>query len=314
MGNHANRRDFLAASAALVAGPGLLPSAEARAEASAPIKVAIWDERQPSQKQAYGGFLGDRIADHFRSEPGFSVKSVGIDDPEHGLTTGLMEDAQVLIWWGHVRQKEIGAEVGRMVLDRVKAGKLGFIALHSAHWSTPFIAAMDERAKVDALKKWASPGEKVEVEAIVPPDRYSAPKKDARVTPYSTARKYPGGVTKVTLNLPICVFPSYEHHGKPSHNKVISPGHPIAEGIPATFEISQTEMYDEPFHVPDPDHVIFEERWEGGEWFRSGMVWDLGRGKVFYYRPGHETYPVYKESIPLKILVNAARWMAGQGS
>ncbi len=100
------------------------------------------------------------------------------------------------------------------------------------------------------------------------------------------------------------------HDGKPSFNRVMSPGHPIAEGIPAKFELPQTEMYDEPFHVPDPDHVIFEERWEGGEWFRSGMVWQLGHGKVFYYRPGHETYPVYKEPIPLKILVNAARWMA----
>jgi trehalose utilization protein len=309
MGHHATRRDFLAASAAIVAGQGLLASAEARP--AAPIKVVVWDERQPSQKSAYGGFLGDRIADHFRSEPGFSVKSVGIDDPEHGLTSGLMEDMQVLIWWGHVRQKEIGAEVGRMIVDRVKAGKLGFIALHSAHWSTPFIAAMDERAKVDALKAWGGAGEKVEIEAIPPSNRYSAPKREDRVTPYSMARKYPGGVTKVELHLPICVFPSYAHDGKPSYNKVISPSHPIAEGIPATFEIPQTEMYDEPFHVPDPDHVIIEERWEGGEWFRSGMVWDLGRGKVFYYRPGHETYPVYKEHVPLKILVNAARWMAG---
>lgn len=311
MGNHSNRRDFLAASAAIVAGHGVAASAEARGKAAAPIRVVVWDERQQTQKQAYGGFLGDRIADHFRSEPGFSVTSVGIDDPEHGLTLGLMEDAQVLIWWGHVRQKEVGPEVGRMVLDRVKAGKLGFIALHSAHWSAPFIAAMDERARLDALKAWGGEGEKVEVEAIPPANRYSAPKREDRVTPYSMARKYPGGVTKVELHLPICVFPSYAHDGKPSFNKVITPGHPIAQGIPATFEISQTEMYNEPFHVPDPDRVIFEERWEGGEWFRSGMVWEIGRGKVFYYRPGHETYPVYKEHIPLKVLVNAARWMAG---
>jgi trehalose utilization protein len=92
------------------------------------------------------------------------------------------------------------------------------------------------------------------------------------------------------------------------------PNHPIAEGIPATFELPQTEMYDEPFHVPEPDQVIFEERWEAGEWFRSGMVWNLGKGKVFYYRPGHETYPVYKEPIPLKILTNAARWLTPKGA
>jgi trehalose utilization protein len=73
-------------------------------------------------------------------------------------------------------------------------------------------------------------------------------------------------------------------------------------------------MYDEPFHVPKPDLVLIEERWEAGEWFRSAMVWELGKGKVVYYRPGHETYPVYKEPIPLKIVANAARWAAGKHS
>ena len=58
-------------------------------------------------------------------------------------------------------------------------------------------------------------------------------------------------------------------------------------------------MYDEPFHVPDPDHVLIEERWEAGEWFRSaGWSGISAEGKVFYYRPGHETYPIYKQSDP----------------
>ena len=314
MGNHATRRDFLAVSAALAAGQALLPSASADPQAST-IKVVVWDERQPSQKQAYDNFLGNRIADHLRSEPGLSVKSVGLDDPEHGLSSGVLDDAQVLIWWGHVRQREIPPEMGKKIVERIKAGTLGFIALHSAHWSTPFIEAMDQRAWLDARKKWSEGGDKVEIQSIPPANRFAAPRRDAALTPSSTARKFPGGVTKVELHLPICVFPSYAHDGKPSYNRVMSPGHPIAEGIPQTFEIPQTEMYDEPFHVPDPDHVIFEERWEGGEWFRSGMVWDLGRGKVFYYRPGHETYPVYKEHIPLKILAsNAVRCkLAPQG-
>ena len=72
---------------------------------------------------------------------------------------------------------------------------------------------------------------------------------------------------------------------------MLRPDHPIAAGIPAEFELPQTEMYDEPFHVPEPDEVILEERWASGEWFRSGAVWKLGRGKVFYFRPGHETFP-----------------------
>ncbi len=104
---------------------------------------------------------------------------------------------------------------------------------------------------------------------------------------------------------------AYRGDGKPSFVKVLRPEHPIVEGVPPEFEIPQTEMYDEPFHVPPPDEVILEERWASGEWFRSGAVWKLGQGKVFYFRPGHETYPVYKQAIPLRIVTNAVRWLGG---
>ena len=89
----------------------------------------------------------------------------------------------------------------------------------------------------------------------------------------------------------------------------MSPDHPIAKGIPAEFTLPDTEMYDEPFHVPAPDEVVFEERWEKGEFFRAGMVWNIGKGKLFYFRPGHETYKVFYEEIPLRIIENAIRWM-----
>jgi len=68
-------------------------------------------------------------------------------------------------------------------------------------------------------------------------------------------------------------------------------------------------MYDEPFHVPAPDEVVLEEHWSSGEWFRSGSVWHLGRGRVFYFRPGHETYPVFFNPNALRIVANAARWL-----
>ena len=80
--------------------------------------------------------------------------------------------------------------------------------------------------------------------------------------------------------------------------------------LPSTFEIPKEEMYDEPFHVPDPDHVVFEERWPTGEWFRSGMLWKIGAGWVFYFRPGHETFPVYKQPLPLQVVTNAVNWLA----
>ena len=55
--------------------------------------------------------------------------------------------------------------------------------------------------------------------------------------------------------------------------------------------------------------MVLEERWERGEWFRSGMVWEIGKGKVFYFRPGHEIYPVFKNPDVLKVLDNAVRWL-----
>ncbi len=114
------------------------------------------------------------------------------------------------------------------------------------------------------------------------------------------------------VHLPNCCFPGYRPDGKPSFLNTKLPDHPIAKGIPKSFQVAGTEMYNEPFHVPDPDQVVFEERWPTGEWFRSGAVWNIGRGKLFYFRPGHETYPVYKQKIPLQIIENAVRWMAAE--
>lgn len=97
--------------------------------------------------------------------------------------------------------------------------------------------------------------------------------------------------------------------GRPCHVTTLLPDHPIATGLPRHWDIPQTEMYDEPFHVPPPDQVIFEEKWDLGEHFRSGCVWNIGKGKVFYFRPGHEIDPVYKQELPLRVIENACRWL-----
>jgi trehalose utilization protein len=109
------------------------------------------------------------------------------------------------------------------------------------------------------------------------------------------------------------VFPAWRHDGLPSHVTTVMPEHPIAAGLPAKWDISQTEMYNEPFHVPAPDALIFEERWDKGEYFRTGMVWSVEKGRVFYFRPGHETYPIFKEPLPLKVIENAVRWLPTPG-
>ena len=91
---------------------------------------------------------------------------------------------------------------------------------------------------------------------------------------------------------------------------VIEPSHPIAQGLGEYVELPNTEMYGERFDIPTPDELVFVSWFEGGEVFRSGCCWRRGHGKVFYFRPGHETYPIYHNPQVQKILVNACRWAA----
>ena len=94
---------------------------------------------------------------------------------------------------------------------------------------------------------------------------------------------------------------------------VCNPGHPIAAGLGPYFELPQEEMYGEPFVIPTPDEQVFLSWFEGGEVFRSGCTWRRGNGKIFYFRPGHETYPTYHDANVRRVLANAARWAAPQG-
>ena len=97
--------------------------------------IVVWDERQPKQKLMYENFLGNHIADSLRKQPGFSVRSVGLDDAKQGLADEILEKCDVLIWWGHVRQGEISIATARGLVKRIQAGQLSLIVLHSAHWS-----------------------------------------------------------------------------------------------------------------------------------------------------------------------------------
>jgi trehalose utilization protein len=97
----------------------------------------------------------------------------------------------------------------------------------------------------------------------------------------------------------------------PERIAVKAPAHPIARGI-SDFRIPREEYYDEPFRVPPPDVVVFESTWRTGQRFRSGCVWQRDKGRVFYFRPGHETFPTYFQPEVKAILVNAARWIGPQ--
>lgn len=91
---------------------------------------------------------------------------------------------------------------------------------------------------------------------------------------------------------------------------VVEPSHPIAAGLGEYFEIRREEMYGERFDVPAPDELVFLSWFTGGEVFRSGCCYRRGAGRIFYFRPGHETYPTYYQPEVLRVITNAARWAA----
>ncbi len=91
---------------------------------------------------------------------------------------------------------------------------------------------------------------------------------------------------------------------------VVNPAHPIADGLPDYFELPHEEMYGEPFGIPEPDSLVLVSWFQGGEIFRSGCCFYRGRGKVFYFRPGHETFPTYYDKNVRHVIANGVRWAA----
>jgi trehalose utilization protein len=91
---------------------------------------------------------------------------------------------------------------------------------------------------------------------------------------------------------------------------VVEPGHPIVDGLPPYFELPHEEMYGERFDIPNPDAVVFIGWFAGGDVFRSGCTFTRGKGRIFYFQPGHETYPIYFDRNVRKVIANAARWAA----
>ncbi len=95
---------------------------------------------------------------------------------------------------------------------------------------------------------------------------------------------------------------------------VIDPTHPITEGLGAYIDIDHEEMYSEFFDIPEPDQLVFIGWFKGGNVFRSGATWRRGKGKVFYFQPGHESYPIYYKEEIQKVITNGVRWAAFAGN
>jgi trehalose utilization protein len=100
---------------------------------------------------------------------------------------------------------------------------------------------------------------------------------------------------------------SYHNQGKPEQIWVVSPHHPIAQGL-KDFTIPREEIYTEPFEVPTPEAVILEATWPSGHRTRECLVWTVGKGRFVYIRPGHEEYPVFFMSEIQRLVANAVLW------
>ena len=97
-------------------------------------------------------------------------------------------------------------------------------------------------------------------------------------------------------------------HGDRERLWTVIPSHPVSQGIPEHFELETEEMYGEPFDIPTPDEVVFMGWFAGGEVFRSGVTYRRGAGRIFYFQPGHEEYPTFRNENVLRIIKNAVFW------
>ncbi|MBE7066534.1 MAG: trehalose utilization protein ThuA [Ruminococcaceae bacterium] len=216
------------------------------------IKVTVWNEfiheKTHADVQAmYPKAIHGTIRDFLKTNEDMEVRVSTMDDPEQGLSEELLNDTDVLIWWGHVAHHMITDETCQRVQDHVLRG-MGLIVLHSAHMSKPFMRLLGTSGTL----KW----------------------------------------------------------GEPDRERIwcCNPGHPIAQGIPEQFVLEPEEMYCEFFDIPQPDELVFISWFKGGEVFRSGCTFRRGNGKIFYFRPGHETNPSYHNENVQKVITNAVRW------
>jgi len=218
------------------------------------INVTVWNEFRHEKsdeevKKVYPDGIHKCIADFLIKNEGVNVKTATLDEPEHGLTDDVLDNTDVLIWWGHMFHGEVSDAVAAKVQARVLRG-MGLIVLHSGHMSKPFLKLMGTSGSL----KWRE-----------------------------------GDFERVW---------------------VISPGHPITEGVDEYINLDGEEMYGEWFDIPTPDELVFISWFKGGEVFRSGCCWRRGAGNVFYFRPGHETNPTYHIPQVQKVISNAVKWAA----
>lgn len=218
------------------------------------IHVTIWNEyiheqELPEIQEVYPNGIHKCIEDFLEKDEEITVKTVTLDMPENGLTESVLEQTDVLIWWGHCAHDKVSDTAISRVQQRVLEG-MGLILLHSAHYS-------------------------------------------------KIAKKLLGTSCSLTLR-----------EDDRERLWCINPSHPIAKGVPNHIDLEIEEMYGEPFDIPTPDELIFLGWFAGGEVFRSGCIFNRGRGKIFYFQPGHEAYHTFYNKDIQTIIRNAVHYTA----
>jgi trehalose utilization protein len=223
------------------------------------IRITVWNEglhekTHEEVRAVYPNGIHAVIAEGLRMHRFSNIKTATLDEPEHGLSTSVLAETDVLTWWGHMAHGKVSDEVVDRVWKRVVNDGMGLIVLHSAHFSKIFRRLMGTSCDL----KWREAGENERL-------------------------------------------------------WVVNPGHPIASGLGDYFEIPHEEMYGEYFDIPQPDELVFVSWFKGGEVFRSGCCYYRGLGKVFYFRPGHETFRTYYQNEVQQTIANAVKWCAPSG-
>lgn len=217
------------------------------------IRVLIYNEfmheqTEPDIQKTYPNGIHNVLKEKLQCDA-FSISTVTLDTIET-ITEELLDQTDVMLWWGHAGHHLVPDEIAKRVQKAVHRG-MGILFLHSAHMSKPFIRLMG---------------------------------------------------TPCTL--------TWREDGDRELVWVCNPAHPIAQGIGRFIHLEHDETYGEPFAIPEPDELVFIGSFEGGEVFRAGCCYQRGNGKVFYFQPGHESYPVYYHPEILKVLHNAIIWAA----
>ncbi len=220
-----------------------------------PLRIVVWNEGEhekskPELAKLYPAGIHGAIAEALGRQFGETarVSTATLAEPDHGLTPDVLEETDVLLWWGHLAHDRVDDEVVRRVKNRVLAG-MGLIVLHSGHFSKIFISLMGTTCSL----KWRNDGDRELLWTV-------------------------------------------------------DPTHPIAAGVSNPIVLDRHETYGEFFDIPRPEEIVFISSSAGGEVFRSGVTFTRGRGKIFYFSPGDEAYPVYHHADVHRVLANAVRW------